>query len=682
MDQPHSLLRRQLKKFFGGVDAIPEPRWPFLKAVDQAYVEFDEYRQMVERALDLSSEELLRANSELRGVLEALPDYLFRIDTEGHALNLTQAGAAVVQPPVRVLVDVPLQEAPPGPALQFRDSIRQVRETKSAASFEYGAASADGDCFYEARLLPFVDGDILVLVRDITIRKRSEMEFRAVFENANDGIIVLEPTGRILEANGVICRRLGYSREEFLRMNVSDVNLPEHAATVARRLAMVMERGKGLFEDVNVRKDGSHVPVEISTRRFDYRGTPCILGVTRDISERKRAEAEAAERSAELQRAKTQAEAANQAKSDFLAHISHELRTPMNGIIGMTDLLLDTSLTSEQRDFSETICRSAQALLVVINDLLDLSKIEAGRLEIRTSPFDIVDCLTEVSDLMAPQARAKGLAYTFQAATAWRRVSGDAGRIRQVILNLLGNAIKFTAEGSVQLRVWLVETAERGAVFSIAVKDTGIGIPADKLPLLFSKFTQLDSSMSRKHQGTGLGLAISRELAELMGGTLTATSKPGCGSEFVFTLPLTRATDIPPDEPAAEAAPAEELSPRPRHVLLAEDNLVNQKLGIRILEKLGCRVDVASDGREAVAMAERFPYEVIFMDCGMPEMDGYTAAREIRARLDGPRIPIVALTAHASSGAREECLRAGMDDYVAKPIRQIDLARSLLRWCP
>src|ERR1039457_4437950 len=247
MGRAHSLLCRQLDKFFGAVGAVPESWQPFLTAVEQAYEESDSHRQLVERALALSSEELGRANSELRGVLEALPDYLFRIDTESPALDLTQAAPAVIQPPVRVLVDVPLQEAAAGPALQFRDSIRQVRETKSAASFEYGAASADGDCFYEARLLPFVDGEILVFVRDITIRKRSEMEFRAVFENANDGIIVLDPAGRILEANGVISRRLGYSREEFLRMNVRDINLPEHAAVVGRRLANVLERGQGLI---------------------------------------------------------------------------------------------------------------------------------------------------------------------------------------------------------------------------------------------------------------------------------------------------------------------------------------------------------------------------------------------------------------------------------------------------
>lgn len=391
MGRAHSLLCRQIDRFLGGAGAVPESWQPFLRAVEQAYEEFDAHRQMVERALDLSSDELVRANSELRAVLEAFPDYLFRIDAEGHPLDLTETAPAVILPPVEALVDFP-QEGAKGPAIQFRDSVRRVRETRSPASFEYAAASANGDRFYEARLLPFVDDEILVFVRDVTVRKRSEMEFRAVFENANDGITVVEPTGRVLEANGVLCRRLGYSREELLRMNVRGINLPEHAGMVAGRLASVLERGEGLFEDVHVRKDGSPVPVEINARRFEYRGAPCLLAVTRDISERKRAEAEAAERTAELERAKTQAEAANRAKSEFLAHISHEVRTPMNGIIGMTDLLLDTPLTPEQRDYGETISKSAQALLVVINDVLDLSKIEAGRLEIRTSAFDIVNC--------------------------------------------------------------------------------------------------------------------------------------------------------------------------------------------------------------------------------------------------------------------------------------------------
>ena len=682
MSRAEGLLRRQLDRFFGTVSPVPESWQPFLNAVEQAYEEFDFHRQMVERALNLSSEELLRANSELRAVLDALPDCLFRVDAEGGVSDLMQTNSAIGQPRVRALLDPLPNQATDQAAAQFLESVARVRETRSAVAFEYRVTSGGEERHYETRLLPFEDRDTLVLVRDITERARSEIEFQTVFENANDGLVIFDLNGRILAANSVLCRRLGYSLEELLRIEVGEINSTEYAATIKHRIAHVVKTGAGIFEVVNTCKNGSTIPVEISARLFQYQGSPAILGASRDISERKRAEAEAAERTAELERAKQLAEAANRAKSEFLAQISHEVRTPMNGIIGMTDLLLDTSLSAQQRDFGETIWKSAQALLVVINDVLDFSKIEAGRLEIQNSVFDIVDCLTEVSDLMAPQARAKGLAYTFEAPPACRLVSGDAGRLRQVVLNLLGNAIKFTAEGSVQLRVSLLESITRRAVFSIAVKDTGIGIPTDKLPMLFSKFTQLDSSASRKHQGTGLGLAISRQLAELMGGTLTVTSQPGCGSEFVFHLPLCCAADLPQHEPAAEAAPAEKLPPRPRHILLAEDNVINQKLAILMLKKLGCHVDVASNGREAVAMAERFPYEVIFMDCGMPEMDGYSAAQEIRARLPGPRIPIVALTAHACSGAREECLRSGMDDYLAKPIKQSDMARSLLRWCP
>jgi PAS domain S-box-containing protein len=684
MEPRHNILRRQLKKYLGDVEGATPAHLRFFEAVDRAYLEFDEARQMLERALGLSSQELVRANSELRAVLGALPDYLFRIDAEGRARDLSQAGAAVAETPVRMLLET--RDAAGAAALVFRDSVRQVRESGMARNFQYRVSEGDGEHYYEARLLPFLEGEILALVRDVTVRQRSEMEFRTVFENSNDGIIILSATGQILEANGVTCRRLGYSHEELLRMNVAEVNAPELMTVVRERFANIVKRGEGMFETVHVRKDGAQVAVEVSARVFDYRGTAAILGTSRDIGDRKRAEAESAERSAELQRAKAQAEAANRAKSEFLAQMSHEVRTPMNGIIGMTELLLDTTLTGEQRDFAESVRKSAESLLTVINDVLDLSKIEAGRMEIRTTAFDLVDCVKEVCELMEPQAKAKGLGYAFHEDTASRRVMGDAGRVRQIALNLLGNAIKFTDLGRVDVQVSSRAAAGGHAVFRIAVKDTGIGIAPDKLPLLFSKFMQVDSSSSRRHQGTGLGLVISRQLAELMGGALTVTSFEGCGSEFVLELPLACATASAPKAADSQASPKDALgaaSHRPRRILLAEDNAINQKLGVRLLEKLGCLVDLAANGREALAMAQGGGYEAIFMDCGMPVMDGYAAAREIRARHSGgPRIPIIALTAHAVGGAREDCLRAGMDDYLAKPVRPGDFERALLRWCP
>ncbi len=685
MELRHNILRRQVKKHYGAVDGAPDTDWPFLEAVDRAYLGWDEHRIMLERALELSSQELLRANSDLRAVLDALPDHLFRIDAEGRARDLPQSPAAVSRPAVRVLVEPTLDEADRAMAQRFRDAIQQVRETGSPLSFEYGTTAGEERQSYEARLLPF-EAEILVLVRDISMRKRSELEFRAVFENANDGIVIVDLTGQIMEANGVACRSLGYTRDELLRMNIGEIYTPEHAAALRKRIAELIELRADVLESVHVRKDRSQVPVEISARIFDYRGKPAILETIRDISERKRAEGEAAKREAELERAKTQAEAANRAKTEFLAQMSHEVRTPMNGIIGMTGLLLDTVLTPEQLDLGECIRKSAEALLTVINDVLDLSKIEAGRMEIQTSGFDLVECLEQVYGLMAPQAAAKGLQFAFHALGAYPRVVGDAGRVRQIALNLLGNAIKFTDKGRVDLTLSSLEADGGGTVFRIAVKDTGIGIAADKLPLLFAKFTQVDSSASRRHQGTGLGLAISRKLAELMGGTLVVASDLGHGSEFVLELPLATAEETGGDAPETEAAPENaprRLSPRMRRVLLAEDNVINQKLSVRLLEKLGCRVDLASNGREALAMAQSAPYETIFMDCGMPEMDGYTAAGEIRRReRDGPRIPIIALTAHATRGAREECLQAGMDDYLAKPIRAGEIEDMLVRWCP
>ena len=511
---------------------------------------------------------------------------------------------------------------------------------------------------------------------------QSEAEFRAIFDNAGDAIFIRDAHGRFLEANAVASRRLGYSHAELLKMTIMDIDAAGATESIFQLFKQSAEERVALFESVHECKDGSRIPVEVSARPIQFRGIDAVLSVVRDISERKRLEAEALLRTSELERAKIEAENANRAKSQFLANMSHEIRTPMNGILGMSSLLIDTRLEADQREYAETIRHSTNSLLAIVNAVLDLSTIEAGGMQLETVNFDIVASLNQVGDLIAAQTSAKGLAFVFHSGMQACWVRGDSGRLQQIVLNLLSNAVKFTESGKVSLEIASTDSGAGQRQFSISVTDTGIGMAADDLPLLFKKFTQLDSSLRKRHKGAGLGLAISRELAELMGGTLTVNSELGQGTTITLNLSLdlgakvgTGASAIATDAPDAIAGSM------CRRILLAEDNVVNQKIAMRLLEKYGCRVDVAPNGIDAVEMSARFNYDLIFMDCGMPEMDGYAATKAIRARESAQsRVPIVALTAHVVAGTREQCLAAGMDDYIPKPASPGVIKQALLRW--
>jgi PAS domain S-box-containing protein len=653
-----------------------------------------------------------------------------------------------------------------------------------------------------------------VLALESANRKNVEEELGRLFDLSLDLICVVDFDGCLHRLNPAWEAVLGHTGDGVLHASLMDFVHPDDRTATEPQIRHLLEgRRKASFENRMRCRDGSYRWVHWNAALLP--GPRLFFAAGRDITEQKRM-------NADLQQAKVAAEAANRAKSQFLANMSHEVRTPLNGILGMTELALETDLTPEQREYLGMARSSAEALLHIINDILDFSKIEAGKLELEAIDFDLCATVEEAVGLLAERASGKGLeliCHVEAEPPCWLR--GDPGRLRQILLNLAGNAIKFTDRGEVVVSARMEKQGPAETVVRCEVRDTGTGIPAEVQPRLFGSFTQADVSTTRKFGGTGLGLAISKRLVGLMGGDIGLTSEPGCGSTFRFTVRLAKGEAPPPaprrsdalrglralvvddnatnrmvltrnlalwgmfvaeapggPEALAALRSAEETfdlalldfqmpdmdgldlarhikadpaltglrlimltsmgvrgqreqalaagidgylvkpvrmsllydclaaviastkhwpPPSTRHtagperklppaahgprVLLAEDNLVNQTLGLRMLERLGCSVDVVSNGREAVAAVARTEYALVFMDCQMPEMDGFEATAVIRqAETDVRRVPIIALTASAMQGDREACLAAGMDDYLSKPLGLRDLERMLRRW--
>ncbi len=532
------------------------------------------------------------------------------------------------------------------------------------------------------------------------VRARRSLELlQSAIDNANDAVTVVEASGHrerrveIAFVNRAFERLTGYSAGEVVgqpprRLLGTDADRQAAAGLWAAIRDGVPYRGELLLP----RKDGSSGWVDIRLDPIFERGRLThYVAIERDASERHESQARLAAARDEAEAAREAAEKANRAKSEFLASMSHEIRTPMNGVIGMAGVLLDGKLQPDQRRAVETIRDSGEILLQIINDILDLSKLEAGKMAFDALPFEPKVLAQGVLDIVEPRAAGKGLPVSLAVAAGVPGILvGDSVRVRQVLINLVGNAVKFTARGSVRLEIDLPEEAPDDRVWvRFRVHDTGIGIPEERRKDLFREFNQLDSSITRRYGGTGLGLAICRSLVARMGGTIAIASETGRGSVFEVRLPFAVADTTAfieatlGDAAIGGAAMLRRPDGGPLRILLVEDNETNRLVALSMLESVGLTADLAADGAAAVTAVQTRDYDIVLMDIHMPEMDGLAAARAIRA-LDGEAasVPIVAVTANAFQSHATECLDAGMDDFLPKPYRKAALLDAIARNSP
>ena len=609
-----------------------------------------------------------------------LPDVMLALATpEGRFIRLNDAWSEVLGHST--------EELKARPWLDFVHPDDVERTIGEAASLEGGKGTlnfhnryrcADGSYKWLHWTSVMRDGTFYCVARDITLLKESvnraleaEQQIKTLINSTPFLLWAADRDGRFTMSEGRGFAALGVKPGQLVGGSVFDLASEQPKVADCVRKALAGETLTTEISIVNRIFRATYSPL------MDSAGTIIgVVGAAMDITD----EVQVQSKVAELVAAREAAIAAAKLKSEFLANMSHEIRTPINGVMGMTGLLLDTKLDDQQRDFAQTILRSGESLLTIINDILDLSKIEAGKLEFEDIDFSLSELVNDVTKTLSFAAGEKGIDLRLdRSSLVPDDLRADAGRLRQILTNLVGNAIKFTPKGHVTIRVRRESENEGVVRLKFEVVDTGIGIPREALEKIFEAFSQADSSTTRRFGGTGLGLSISKRLVEQFGGSIGVRSEVGRGSTFWFTVDVKKAQA--PSRTRAEAGETSFTSKRYR-VLVAEDNAVNQRVAVAMLTKLGLYADVAADGNEAIRALENAPYDLVLMDCQMPECDGYEATRRIRAsrRVSNACVPIVAMTANAMSGDAEKCIEAGMNDYVSKPISSEKLASLVAKW--
>ena len=637
------------------------------------------------------TEALVASEARMKRRIDLLKEIVFETDTAGNLVFLNQAwGRALGHVPVESCLNRPLQEfVVPEDWQRLNRVLSGERDETIAGQQRLRLRRQDQTiAWMEILASRMTGGGNVGTLYDVTAVKQSEDELRKlslVASFTDNYVIIADREGRTEWVNQAFVRRTGYSLEDMLGRKPGKVlQGPGTNRAVVDQISQGLREGKPISgELLNYTRagEGYWVRFHISPVLDASGQVERFVAVQTDSTEQHRiqSEIEAARDRAEF--LASQAQAANRAKSEFLAMMSHEIRTPMNAVLGFASLLEHTTLDAEQREFLQTISRSGESLLEIINEILDFSKIESGKFQIDLQPTDIARCVTDTVNLCQPPPDKPVTLRLVIDAKVPRSVITDAGRLRQVLVNIIGNAVKFTSRGSVEVRVGYAAAAHR---VTFEVQDTGIGISPQDLERIFAPFSQADSSTTRKYGGTGLGLAISQRIVEALGGKIIARSEPGKGSVFSFEIEVSEDGEETRTNRGGTDS-ARELSPAARalRVLVVEDNEVNMLLAIRMLAQLGIRADRATDGIECLQAFASTAYDLVFMDLRMPKMDGFEATSELR-RLAGadPRVSgvyICALTANVMPSDRDACLAVGMNAMLGKPVRVEDLIKEIER---